>query len=99
MERAKTIMIAGLGAMAALTIYGAAATKKASPLESGQSNRLARIEALMNEGSAKYRPSFFRREVKRHFVADQIAGLEPAKSVTEVAPTAPTSSAPTTAGG
>jgi hypothetical protein len=88
MERAKTIIIAGIGAFAALTIYGAAATKKASS-ENGRTNRLARIEALMNEGSAKYRPSFFRREVKRHVIAERIAGLEPVKTVTEVAPTAP----------
>lgn len=87
MERAKTIIIAGIGAMAALTIYGAAATKKAST-DNGRSNRLARIEALMNEGTAKYRPSFFRRAlVKRH--AERVAGLEPVKTVTEVAPTAP----------
>jgi hypothetical protein len=87
MERAKTIIIAGIGAMAALTIYGAAATKKAST-DNGRSNRLARIEALMNEGTAKYRSSFFRRAlVKRH--TERVAGLEPVKTVTEVAPTAP----------
>ncbi len=88
MERAKQILFAGLGAMAALTIYGAASTKKAST-EGGRTDRLARIEALMNEGSAKYRPSFFRRAIKRHAQPERLAGLDTTKTVTEVAPTEP----------
>ena len=87
MIRAKHFIFVGFGAMAALTIYGAAATKTAS-LGGGHKDRLARIEALMDEGGAKYRPSFFRHTVKHTEV--RIAGLEPVKTVTEVAaPVAP----------
>jgi|GEM_PF-4864977 len=87
MVRAKHLIFAGIGAMAALSIYGAAATKKASK-DNGHSNRLARIEALMDEGGVKYRASFFRRNIKHH-TEERIAALEPAKTVTEVAPKAP----------
>ena len=99
MVNAKTIIITGIGALAALTIYGAASTKKASA-DGGRSNRLARIEALMNEGTAKYRPSFFRHAVKRHAVIERIAGLDPLKTVpvktlTEVAAATPAKPDPT----
>jgi hypothetical protein len=87
MDRAKTLIIAGIGAMAALTIYGAASTKSASA-DKGHKNRLARIEALMDEGGVQYRSAFFRHKSTRKS-AEKIAGLEPAKTVTEVAPTAP----------
>ena len=86
MERAKIYIFAGLGAVAALAIYGAASTKSAGT-DSGHKNRLARIEALMDEGGVKYRPSFFRRHAEPHA---KLAGLEPVQTVTEIAaPAAP----------
>jgi hypothetical protein len=81
MERAKVLIFAGIGAVTAMVIYGAAATKKAGA--DGHTNRLARIEALMNEGAVNYRPSFFH---KHHETHERVAGLDPVKTVTEVAP-------------
>jgi hypothetical protein len=82
MKRANLFIFAGLGMVAALVIYGAASTKKAG-IDNGHKNRLARIEALMNEGGVKYRPSFFGRHTPSRA---KLAGLEPVKSVTEIAP-------------
>lgn len=76
--------------MAALTIYGAAATKKAT-VGSDHANRLKRIEALMDEGAVKYRPSFFRPSAARkvHHTDEHVAGLEPVVPTTEIAPPKP----------
>lgn len=86
MER-KVWIFAAVGFASALAIYGTSAAH-APASDNGRLNRLARLEALMDEGKVQYRPSFFRKKIQAHVVREQIAGLEPVKSVTEIAPPA-----------
>lgn len=82
----KKLIFVLVGGVAAMAIYGAAATKRATSHD-GHADRLKRIEALMDEGGVKYRASFFRQAL--HTVHERVAGLAPVKASTEVAPPAP----------
>lgn len=86
MER-KVWVVAAVGFASALAIYGTSATH-GQRADGGRLGRLARLEALMDEGKVQYRPSFFRKKVQVRIEKEQIAGLEPVKTVTEIAPPA-----------
>lgn len=67
-----------------LLIAGAQMASKDSTKESNRNARLARLQTLLDEGKAEYRPSIFRKKLKA--TVEHIAGLSDVATVTEIAP-------------
>lgn len=85
MER-KVWIFAVVGFASALAIYSTSGSHS-SAADGGRLGRLARLDALMDEGKVEYRPSFFRKKIHAHIAQEQVAGLEPVKAASEtVAP-------------
>ncbi|RYZ77253.1 MAG: hypothetical protein EOP05_02425 [Proteobacteria bacterium] len=70
-----------------LLIAGAQLASKDSTKESNRNARLARLQTLLDEGKAEYRPSIFRKKIKAS--VEQVAGLADTSTVTEIAPVKP----------
>lgn len=80
----KVLVFAAVGFASALAIYGTSATH-APRTDDGRMNRLARLEALMDEGKVQYKASFFKQRIRARAAHAQIAGLDPVeKTVTEI---------------
>lgn len=88
MER-KVWIFAVVGFASALAIYSTSGSHS-SAADGGRLGRLARLDALMDEGKVEYRPSFFRKKIHAHIAQENVAGLEPVKAASEtVAPPIP----------
>ncbi len=71
-----------VGFASALAIYSTSGSHS-SAVDGGRLGRLARLNALMDEGKVEYRPSFFRKKIHARFAQEQVAGLEPVKAASE----------------
>jgi Ribosome receptor lysine/proline rich region len=85
MNRAKfwTITISA-SAIMGLLVTGAHFASKDSTKESNRNERLARLQTLLDEGKAEYRPSLFRKKIKA--AVEHVAGLDDSSTVTAIAP-------------
>ena len=82
----KVLMFAAVGFASALAIYGTSATHSLRA-DDGRLARMARLEAMMDEGKVQYKASFFRHRIHAHVEQVQLAGLDAVeKTVTEIAP-------------
>ena len=85
MER-KVWIFAAIGFVGALAFYKTSANHSAV-VDGGRLNRLARLNALLDEGKTEYRPAFFRKHPRIHVEHEQVAGLAPVAASEAKAPT------------